>query len=97
MSDYLVDTNVCVMVNKTVADVNTESEVNCIEQSLDWLTTFAKGQDRLVVDDDSKILNEYYKYIRPGTRAKRLLRGHLIMKEKLSRCLESRHRKVELQ
>src|SRR5260370_7210767 len=65
MSDYVVDTNVWVMVDKSIADAKTTAELDCIEECLDWLKKFAEGRDRLVVDDNHEILSEYYKNMRP--------------------------------
>jgi len=62
------------MVNRTIADAKTSSEADCIEECLNWLSKFVAGEDRLVVDDASKILNEYYDYVLPNTEARRLLR-----------------------
>lgn len=65
MGDFVIDTNVWVMVDKDLNDVNTPSELDCIEQCRDWLDAFISCQSsRLILDDSYLILTEYRKDIK---------------------------------
>jgi hypothetical protein len=76
VADYVIDTNVWVMVDKVI-DVSKASkeEVACIEACRDWLRRFEASDDRLIVDDfaSRKILNEYRRSIGQRGRARDLL------------------------
>ncbi len=66
MADYVVDTNVWIMVDKSLEDVTTQTELDCIEACRQWLAAFMKSADRLVVDADYQILGEYRTYAKPS-------------------------------
>lgn len=72
VTDYVVDTNVWVTVDKNLADVTTLAELDCIESCRAWLAQFQNHRDRLVVDLTYEILREYRQNIRSGGRAVQL-------------------------
>ena len=73
MTDVVVDTNVWVMVDKSVGDVNTIEELDCIEACKNWLSMFIESKDRLVVDQPYIILKEYRQNIKKGGLAEQRL------------------------
>ena len=75
MSDIVVDTNVWVMVDKSIGEVDTEQEKACIGACADWLRQFIEGEDRLVVDSLAtyKVLSEYRRNVKKGGIAESLL------------------------
>lgn len=73
MADYVVDTNVWVMIDKPVGDVKTIAELDCIKTCRKWLEDFLSSEDKLVLDAHYKILGEYRRNIKQGTRAYQLL------------------------
>ena len=73
MSDIVVDTNVWVMVDKLIGEVDTEQEKDCIGACADWLRQFIQGEDRLVVDSTYKVLSEYRRNVKKGGIAENLL------------------------
>lgn len=75
MSEVVVDTNVWVMVDKEVTELNTEEVRNCILACQRWLEKFIDGDDALVVDEFASyiILSEYRRNVRPGGVAENLL------------------------
>jgi hypothetical protein len=74
VADYVVDTNVWVMVDK-VQDIGQLSltEIDCIDACRNWLRAFAENDDRLVVDASYRILREYRRAISQQGRARTLL------------------------
>ena len=66
MTDSVIDTNVWVMVDKPIGDIQTEAEIVCQEQCLNWLKQFLDSTDHLVVDTDYGILGEYRANLRRG-------------------------------
>lgn len=82
MSEVVVDTNVWVMVDEIVADMETDEEKLCILACQDWLEQFSANEDSLVVDGFQTylILSEYRRNVRAGGVAESLLNdlsGHL--------------------
>lgn len=73
MTDVVVDTNVWAMVDKTIADVSTIEELDCIEACKNWLKLFTESDDRLAIDWMYKILAEYRGQIKKGGLAEQLL------------------------
>lgn len=74
MTDYVVDTNVWVMVDRIHEADLTPAELNCIERCRDWLYDFVNGSDRLVVDYDNLILGKYRRNLTLSGQARRFLR-----------------------
>ncbi|MFC1960727.1 hypothetical protein ACFLYO_08455 [Chloroflexota bacterium] len=73
--DYVVDTNVWVMVDKAIAEVNTTAELDCIETCQKWLQDFInRPADRLVLDNQYMILGEYRDNIKRGRLSDDMLR-----------------------
>lgn len=68
MADYVVDTNVWVWVDKV------EEDEQCTQQSLAWIEAFIYSQERIVVDEQWLILNEYRKNILKGGLAEGYLK-----------------------
>jgi len=66
VTDVVVDTNVWAMVDKTIADVDTIEELDCIEACQNWLKLFIESSDRLIIDQKYKILLEYRHNIKKG-------------------------------
>ena len=64
MVDYVVDTNVWVEIDKSLADVDTLTELDCIKICRDWLGSFMAGEDRLIIDLGYEILKEYRRYVK---------------------------------
>jgi len=73
VDDYVIDTNVWVMMDKPIAEINTAEELECIQACRDWLQKFSTSEDRLVVDILYKILGEYRQNIQQGGLAQRYL------------------------
>lgn len=73
MTDVVVDTNVWAMVDKTIADVDSIEELDCIEACQEWLKFFTTSDDRLIIDWMYKILSEYRQQIKQGGLAEQLL------------------------
>ncbi len=75
MADIVVDTNVWVMVDKPISEVNTEAEKDCIIACADWLQGFIESDDRLVVDSlvTYKVISEYRRNVKKGGIAESLL------------------------
>ena len=75
MADIVVDTNVWVMVDKPIGEVNTEEEKDCIIACADWLQQFIESEDRLVVDSFAtyKVISEYRRNVKKGGVAESLL------------------------
>jgi hypothetical protein len=75
MPDYIIDTNVWVWADqiRQVTDM-TPTERDCVESCFEWLNNFIESQDRLVVDDDHRILTEYYDNTAQGGDARQFLR-----------------------
>lgn len=73
MADFVVDTNVWVMVDKPIGEISLK-EVECMAACKKWLTDFAnRHEDRLVLDNCYKILRKYRNNIREDGLARRLL------------------------
>lgn len=66
MNSIVVDTNVWVAAGKSIVDAETIEEVECIESCADWLQGFLKGDSRILVDVEGKVIDEYQTYIRQG-------------------------------
>ncbi len=75
MSDIVVDTNVWVMVDRPIDEVNTAEEKNCIQACANWLQRFIDSEDRLIVDSLTtyKIIAEYRNNVKKGGIAEGLL------------------------
>jgi len=75
LSEVVVDTNVWVLVDEFVADMETDAEKSCILACQDWLEQFSASDDSLVIDSYQTylILSEYRRNVRPGGVAERLL------------------------
>lgn len=73
MTDIVVDTNVWAMVDKSIAEVTTVEELDCIEVCKDWLKSFIESEDRLIVDLSYQILLEYRQNIKRGGLAEQRL------------------------
>ncbi len=63
MDKIVVDTNVWVTAGKLAADVETIDELDCVEACIDWTQEFIDGDLRLLVDTDSKVVDEYMNHI----------------------------------
>ncbi len=59
MTDYVIDTNVWLMVDKMIAGVKSKAELDCIRGCRSWLRTFVESEEKLVVDVTYRILKEY--------------------------------------
>ena len=66
MDNIVVDTNVWVTAGKLAADVETIEEADCVEACIDWTQAFLGGERRLLVDTDSKVIDEYMNHISRG-------------------------------
>ncbi len=73
MTNYVVDTNVWVTMDKPIAEVQTLEEIDCIAACSKWIGDFVTSTDRLVLDDQHKILREYRNNIKQQGRAYQLL------------------------
>ena len=75
MSEVVVDTNVWVMVDKVVAEAETDEEKRCINSCEQWLEDFVNGDDYLVLDnyDTWQIMTEYRNNVRGGGVAESIL------------------------
>lgn len=75
MSDIVVDTNVWVMVDKNVSELEENEDRNCVRSCQAWLERFIIGQDRLVVDSFNTyaIISEYRRNVKSGGIAENLL------------------------
>lgn len=73
MPDYVVDTNVWVMLDKPISQTMTLADLDCIQACRAWLEGFMAGQDRLVIDLLYRILGEYRRNIPQGGRAAQIL------------------------
>ncbi len=58
MTNYVVDTNVWVTMDKFIDEVQTLEEIDCIVACRKWIGAVVKGMDRLALDDQHKILRE---------------------------------------
>lgn len=58
MTDYVIDTNVWVMVDN-IEEVNSLEEIKCVEICERWLRDFMNSDNRLVVDHLYAIFGEY--------------------------------------
>ena len=72
MAEYVVDTNVWVMVDFDVSTATLE-ELDCATGCRRWLREFINGTDKLVVDLDYKIIREYRDNIAKGGLANQWL------------------------
>ena len=75
MSEVVVDTNVWVFADR-ITSINAEipaSEADCIEACYHWLQDFVRSDDRLVVDQAYRIINEYRNNIRKDGISEQLL------------------------
>ena len=66
MPKVVVDTNVWATAGKTIAEVETIEEADCIENCANWIVEFLDGNYKLVVDSNGVVINEYNYYILPG-------------------------------
>lgn len=66
MLKVVVDTNVWATAGKTIAEVDTIEEADCIEHCADWIVEFLDGNFKLIVDSNGKVIDEYNYYILPG-------------------------------
>jgi len=66
MLNVVVDTNVWATAGKSVAEVRTVEEADCIEHCADWIVEFLDGDYKLIVDSIGKVIDEYQYYILPG-------------------------------
>ena len=66
MDNIVVDTNVWVTAGKLAVEANTIEEADCIEACIDWTRHFLAGGQRLVVDTESKVFDEYMANISDG-------------------------------
>lgn len=76
MSDFVVDTNVWVMVDKVIeVEKLSLNEIRCIRLCQKWLTEFRDSDSRLIVDGPHprKILLEYRQNIAPKGFARSVL------------------------
>lgn len=73
MADYVIDTNVWVTCDKTIQDIQTLAELDCIESCKNWLRTFIGSEDRLILDCYYLILKEYRRNISPQGLARQWL------------------------
>jgi len=73
VADYVVDTNVWVMIDKPISEVKTVAELDCIKTCRKWLEDFLASDDKLILDAQYKILREYRKNVKQGSRAYQLL------------------------
>jgi hypothetical protein len=63
VADYVIDTNVWVMVDEPIAEIDSTAKIDCIQACRGWLRDFMSGQDHLVLDDLYLILGEYRRQI----------------------------------
>lgn len=75
MSDIVVDTNVWVMVDKDVSELEESEDRNCVRSCQVWLERFIIGEDRLVVDSFNTyaIISEYRRNVKRGGIPENLL------------------------
>ncbi|MDE2634731.1 MAG: hypothetical protein OXI30_00080 [Chloroflexota bacterium] len=66
MPEVVVDTNVWATAGKTITEVETLEEADCIEHCADWIVEFLDGGYKLLVDSLGKVIEEYNYYILPG-------------------------------
>jgi len=82
MDRWVVDTNVLLAADISPSPrLATHLSLSCREHSLEWLEAFLERQDRLVVDEGWKILNEYQRKTQPDDYAS------FFVREILSRSL----------
>ena len=66
MPEVVVDTNVWATAGKTIAEVETVEEADCIEHCTEWIVGFLDGDSKVLVDSMGKVIEEYTDYILPG-------------------------------
>ena len=66
MLRVVVDTNVWATAGKSIADVYTIEEADCIEHCTDWIMELLDGPRKVIVDTDGKVIDEYTFYILHG-------------------------------
>lgn len=66
MNNIVVDTNVWITAGKLAEEVDTIEEVDCIEACIDWTNAFLSGDERVLVDTDGKVFDEYYRFVSAG-------------------------------
>lgn len=63
MNEVVVDTNVWCMAHFPKEQFTSEDELDCADTCLELLVDLRDSWRKLVVDDDWKILGEYWKYL----------------------------------
>ena len=66
LTSIVVDTNVWATAGKSVADVDTIEEADCIEYCADWIQWFLESNCKILVDSEGKVIDEYQTYIGQG-------------------------------
>ena len=66
MNNIVVDTNVWITAGKLAAEVETIEEADCIEACVDWTQSFLSGDQRVLVDSEGKVFDEYWTYVSQG-------------------------------
>jgi len=72
VTDYVVDTNIWVMIDKPLDKLSLE-EITCLKACRKWLKDFVKSEQKLVVDLSYKIIGEYRVNIPKGGLARQWL------------------------
>jgi hypothetical protein len=73
VAEFVVDTNVWIMVDRPIASVQTAAELDCIQACRQWLSEFMSSDDKLVLDISHQMLQEYRTNIAPNGRARQWL------------------------
>ena len=66
MNSIVIDTNVWAAAGKSIVDVETIEEADCIESCTDWIQRFLKSNSKVLVDAAGKVIDEYQRYIGQG-------------------------------
>lgn len=73
MAEFVIDTNVWIMIDRSIAEVESTEELDCIEAARDWLRNFITSSDHLALDNQYLILREYRTNIAQGRLAEQYL------------------------
>jgi len=73
VAEFVIDTNVWIMIDRSIAEVESTEELDCIDASRQWLRNFITSSDHLALDNQYLILREYRKNIPQGRLAEQYL------------------------
>lgn len=67
MADYVIDTNVWIQVDRSLVEVQSKAEIDCIDACRQWLRNFMSSEDRLIADESFEIFREYRRYVKASS------------------------------